>query len=212
MINKNKSFYNTSAKFWKKSEIYPSFGFIKKRRIHEVKYILSKLTSKDKSILDIGCGDCSLLNILIHLHDFDRVYGYDFSKKLLGNAHHSISTHVFDIYKHKFNLFPYTDVIIIAGLIQCIENDDILINLFNSLKAKKIMLRSACILKGPDILINKYSSQLKSRYACKYRSVGSIKKILNKNYEVISVKRIFPDSIESKFGTKQFYFEIRKKK
>jgi SAM-dependent methyltransferase len=211
MINKKNFFYNTSVKFWKNSQIYPSFNFLKKRRIYETNYILSNLTNKDKSILDIGCGDCSLLNILICLHEFNYVYGFDISKKLLKNAHHSITTRVFDIYNNKFNSFPHTNVVIIAGLIQYIEDDKILSNLFKSIKTKKILLRSAFVLKGPDIVINKYSSKLKSRYASKYRSIESFKNILNKNYEIISVKRIYPDRLESKFGTKQFYLKLVKK-
>jgi hypothetical protein len=35
--------------------------------------------------------------------------------------------------------------------------------------------------------------------------------LLSRRYEVSAVDRIYPDELESAFGTKQFYFELRRR-
>jgi SAM-dependent methyltransferase len=199
-----------AKEFWSNSSEYPNFGNIKKRRLCELNYLIPKLDNVNR-LLDLGCGDGALLNCLIHLKDFSELYGYDFSENLLKNVHNSIKTKVFDCYDFDKSSLPNVDGVVCGGLVQYIFEDDTVRNVLSSLNTKKIYLRSACTLEKTPQLINTFSENLKKSYTSYYRPLNHLIDLVSEEFIIESVDRIYPDSIESSFGTKQFYIVGTKK-
>jgi SAM-dependent methyltransferase len=195
---------NTAHQFWKNATEYPNFDNVKQRRFCEINYLVPRITGK--SILDLGCGDGSLLNCLINLVDFDKVYGFDLSENLIKNLHPSINKKVFDFYSYCESDLPVVENTILSSSIQYIFDDSIVLKLLSDLKTKKIFIRSTCTLSKNRILVDSYSDALRDNYSCVYRTVPEIIDILQENYTLECIDRVYPDNIESKFGTKQFYF------
>ena len=58
---------DTDKSFWQAQEQYP-FAFTRRRRIHELNYLVPRLDrAGGRSLLDLGCGDGSLLECLLRL-------------------------------------------------------------------------------------------------------------------------------------------------
>lgn len=190
--------------FWKNTKTYPDYGNIKNRRLYELNYLVPNL--EGKTLLDLGCGDGALTNCLLNLTEFEKFYAYDLSEQLLSNVHPLAITKVFDCYKDDFNELPKVDCVIIGGMIQYIFEDNILEELFSSLKTKKIFVRSTCSNNERQI-INTFSEKLNSNYSSIYRTTDEVVNLMSKHFEIESVDRIYPDEIESLFGTKQYYFK-----
>ena len=57
---------------------------------------------------------------------------------------------------------------------------------------------------------NLMSTVVKDGYASNYRTLAETLALLSRHYQVTAVDRIYPDELESAFGTKQFYFEARR--
>lgn len=179
-------------------ETYPNFPFVKERRLYELNWLLPRL--KGKSLIDIGCGDGALLNCLYHLTDLE-LSGCDFSTRLLKNVNHKIKTFLYDCrYPTKLQ---ETDIAIIGNVIVYLEDEEV-IELMRNINSKLIFVRSTC---GKNERINNYSEALKENYQAYYRNILETAKVLGC---VDKIFRIYPDEIESKFGTKQYYFICKK--
>jgi trans-aconitate methyltransferase len=201
--------YNTSKKFWTSADQYPNYGTTKQRRMHELNYLVPRL--KGDTLVDLGCGDGALLNCLINLTGFNNFYGFDLSEKLMENLHPSIKRQVFDFYSFKSEDIPQPDVVIIAGAIAYIFDDDVVDHVLGSLSTDRLFLRVPCTLKSESELINNYSADLESEYASMYRTLPAVKNLISQHFDLVAVDRVYPDEIESNYGTKQYYIEGIKK-
>ena len=198
---------DTAYKFWNSLPIYPKYNApIGLRRDYEVKYLLPKLKDAT-SILDLACGDGALITRLAEKTEIKELYAYDFSETLIKNITNPlIKTRIYNVLKDD-NPLPVTDITICAGLLPFIFSDREVIKVFDKIKSQKLFLRTPCSLKNDSILVDKFSKDLNSNYASLYRTVQQVEKLLSEFFTVEKVVRIFPDSIESNYGTKQFYFE-----
>ena len=193
----------TATAFWKSQSQYP-FAFTRKRRIHELNYLVPRLArAGGKSLLDLGCGDGSLLECLLRLTDFEEFYGYDVSADLLRGIDPRVKTAVFDIMKP--GPLPQVDAAIVAGVIQYVFDDAAIDALFASMTAPIVWVRSTCTLKDQAERVDR------DGYASYYRTVPQTHALLSRCYEISAVDRVYPDELESAFGTKQFYFEARRR-
>lgn len=192
-----------AKKFWEESRDYPEYGNIEKRRLFELNYLVPKL--KGESILDLGCGDGSLLNCLIHLTNFKKFFGYDLSANLLKKVNPIVETKVYDCYNPQ--PLPPTDVTIMTGLLIYLFEDEVVENILSLVKSPTIFIRTTCTLGKEDELINNFSQQLQKEYAAFYRTLPHTMELISRFFKIESVDRIYPDEIESKFGTKQFYIK-----
>lgn len=193
----------TSNTFWKNKTKYPNYdAFIKQRRLYEINYLLPRL--KGESLLDLGCGNGALLECLLHLTNL-KLYGYDLSENLLKNINPLIETKVYDCYN--LEPLPKTDITVFASVIVYLFDDVIIDKVLSLINSNTLFLRAPCTLKDEDELINTFSKQLQEKYSARYMIVPHVLNLLDKHFIVEDITRIFPDEIESKYGTKQFYFK-----
>jgi len=193
----------TARTWWQAQEQYP-FDFTRRRRIHELNYLVPRLNCVEGNrLLDLGCGDGSLLECLLRLTDFEEFHGYDVSPGLLERIDPRVKTRVYDIAEP--GPLPEVDATIIAGVIQYVFDDGAIDELFGRITSPIVWIRSTCTLQ------NQRESVVNEGYASCYRTVPETHALIARHFEVDAVDRIYPDAIESKFGTKQFYFEGRRR-
>ena len=200
------SLEQTAHTFWNSFEKYPSYKApIDKRRNLEVEYLLPHLTHVD-SLLDLACGDGALITMLSKKTKIDKLYAYDFSESMLENITNPyITKKVYNVLTNTDPL-PKVDVCVCAGLLPFIFSDEDALKVLGKITAKKLLLRAPCSMEDNSILVDGFSQDLKTNYASLYRTVDQVKDLLSKFFTVKNVDRIYPDSIESNYGTKQFYF------
>jgi SAM-dependent methyltransferase len=195
-----------SKNFWTSKNEYPNYEYITERRLFELNFLIPKLTGE--SILDLGCGDGALINCLYHLTDFKKYYAYDWSENLLKGVNPRIQTKVYDC--NFPSDLPKVNTIIFAGVLPYIFDDNIVLKLFDKFDATYIFIRTTCNLGHTREIVNTFSEQLNEPYSSIYRTVNEVSNLINQKFKLVETVRIYPDEIESKFGTKQFYFVIEK--
>lgn len=210
-INRISELENTAHNFWNSSINYPSYNApIEKRREYEVDYLLKHLNST-KTLLDLACGDGSLVKILQIKTNIEHFFCYDFSETLLDNitCSDSITKCNYDVITSNTEL-PVSDATICAGLLPFIFKDQDILNLLSKIKSDILLIRAPCSIDGDNILVDGFSQDLNRNYSSLYRTVENVSKLLSRYFKVNSVSRIYPDELESKYGTKQFYFHCSK--
>lgn len=193
-----------AREFWRSSTSYPEYGTIKERRWYELAYLLPKL--KGETLLDIGAGDCALSNCLQELTHFKKIYAYDLSENLLRHGHPDLIKKVYDIYN--FEELPEADITLHAGVLSYIFEDENVVRHLQLIKTKHLYLRTPCSIQKESQLINTFSDKLGKQYASYYRTVPEVLKLLKQSgFDCKKAERIYPDEIESEYGTtKQYYF------
>ncbi|MES2640737.1 MAG: class I SAM-dependent methyltransferase [Myxococcota bacterium] len=192
-----------ASRFWKEQQAYP-FPFTNHRRIHELNYLVPRLKKVEgKRLLDLGCGHGALLECLVHLTAFEEFYGFDIAADLLAGINPRVKTEVYDFTQPR--PLPEVDVTIIAGVIQYIFSDEAVDRVLALTTSKVVYVRSTCTLKPEDEPV------VRDGYASLYRTVTHTLDLLGRHFEVSAVDRVYPDEIESPYGTRQFYFEARRR-
>jgi len=200
--------------FWESKVDYPSVWVLPQRRLRDFNWIISRLTANTSSLSDIGCGEGSISFYINQFLNLEKIYLIDQSSSYLKQAkekweNNNIQTNVATLQLDIINLdknLPKTDVSLFLGVIPYVIQDDSLSLLFKKIKSKQFIVRTPCTMNVEDELINKYSEELKSEYAAKYRTLANTIKLLSDSFIVHEVERIYPDNLDSKFGTKQFIF------
>jgi trans-aconitate methyltransferase len=193
----------TATAFWRSQSQYP-FAFTRRRRIHELNYLVPRLErTGGKRLLDLGCGDGSLLECLLRLTDFEEFHGCDVAEELMRGIDPRVRTAVFDIAQP--GPLPQVDATIIAGVIQYVFDDAVVGELFARVTSPIVWVRSTCTLEAEAEQV------VRDGYASKYRTVPQTHALLARHFEVTAVDRVYPDDLESAFGTKQFYLEGRRR-
>jgi trans-aconitate methyltransferase len=193
----------TARDYWKAQKQYP-FPFTKRRRIHELNYLIPRLEKVEGNrLLDLGCGDGSLLECLIRLTDFEKFYGYDVAADLLSQIDPTVVTQVYDM--NEPGPLPEVDATIVAGVIQYLFDDAAVEKVMSLITSPIVWIRSTCTLKKENEAV------VRDGYASNYRTLENTHALLARHFEISSVDRVYPDEIESPFGTKQFYFEARRR-
>ncbi len=196
-----------AKEFWTTHEKYPEYGTIKQRRIYELNYIIPKLEGI-KSLLDLGCGDGALIKCLSETTNIEEFYAYDIAEKLMTNI--PAKTGYYDCYDPKD--LPKTDFTVFSGVIPFLFEDEIVHKNLEKINSEIVYIKSPCSMGTEDILVNTYSEQLKSNYSSIYRTIPHMIELINSHFEILEINKIYPDSIESKFGTKQISFICKKRK
>lgn len=190
--------------FWKECQEYPGFPYQKERRLLEIEYLVPRVRTYN-SLLDIGCGDGTLIHNLMNLTHIKHFHGCDISEGMLQRVHPSVNTMVYDCCSP--TELPQTDVTLLGAVLLYVFEDSTIEKLLSFIRSETLFVRMVCTLKEEDELVNVYSKELGRPYAARYLTIPHTLQLLEKFYTVKDVRRIYPDEIESKFGTKQFYFE-----
>lgn len=190
-----------AREFWVNQKEYPNYGTIKQRRLHELNYLVPKLIGSN-SLLDLGCGDGALIKCLKELTDIETFYAFDIAENLMTDI--PAITGYYDCY-NPVDL-PKTDVTVFSGVIPFLFEDDVVHDNLSKIKSDLIYIKSPCSMEPNDILVNTFSEKLNSNYSSFYRTVPNMFKLIESHFKIIEVNKIYPENIESDFGTKQIAF------
>lgn len=206
-------YYKTARNFWTSRTNYPNYPHVLHRRLIDANYVAERTYSLS-SILDLGCGDGSLLLSIREFTQIKIFYGYDISPNMLrllkvkwGN-YPGLTTRVTDFITE---ILPEADVTTALGSFNYVFEDDQLCSVLHKINSKLLIARASCTLKKENELINTYSEDLQSEYAAIYRTVGNLVAILNEHFFITEIHRAYSDEIESNYGTKHFFFVCKKK-
>jgi|APGre2960657373_1045057.scaffolds.fasta_scaffold00252_11 glycerol-3-phosphate cytidylyltransferase len=213
-IKSDKAHWQTAADFWGAWTAYPPFPHVKQRRAYEVQYILRKLNPDSRDIntlVDVGCGDGSLVKCLDQLMDVRDIHCYDFAQGLLAaipDLPH-LHKHVMDlsVVENHTRIIAACDVLVCGGMINYLFDDETVVSLLRC-QAKHAFIRAACTLKREDERILKESANLGGlEYACVYRTLGNTRSIIERaGLDIRECTRLYPEAIESAYDTRQFMF------
>ena len=162
-----------AKKFWTTKSSYPYGEKIKARRLHEVNYLVPRLAGA-KTILDLGCGDGSLIRCLDELLVVDQWFAYDISPGLVQGLEDMASaavtwTKVVDLYKNPS--LPSTDATIMAGVLPFIFEDEVVDRILATIDSPRVFIRTPCTLLDTRVEVNGFSEALDEDYAAVYRTV-----------------------------------------
>ena len=209
------SYYKTAQNFWEERRVYPQFPSMLRRRFIDLTFVLN-YAANTSSILDLGCGDGYLLFLLRELTQIKDFYAYDMSTDLMnelnrkwfrdgGKCLYNKTTNFIEE-----EIFPQTELTVCFGSFPFIFEVKDLESVLEKINSPKLLVRSPCSVDGDSVLINKFSEELCAEYSAIYRTPGQYFSILSEYFEVEEMVRSYPDDIESKYGTKHFFFMCKK--
>ena len=162
-----------AKQYWQRQSEYP-FPFTRRRRIHELNYLVPRLEERDaRSLLDLGCGDGSLLECLIRLTDIEEFHGYDIAADLLADIDPSVQTQVYDLTDPA--PLPAVDATIIGGVIQYVFDDALVENVLSLVASPVVYVRSTCTLQPADEPITR------DGYASLYRTLPHTHELISRS-------------------------------
>jgi len=198
-----------TEKFWKSKESYPSYGNINRRRLFELNYIIPIIYNCNK-MLDLGCGDGSLIKCLRNLTEINEYYAYDLSENLLSNLYGMDNVHTRQYNCYELGRLPEANATIMAGLTIYIHNDEILEKLIGLINSPILLLRDPITLTKYDEYINKHVPHLGGQYSATYRTLNKLSNIIRNHFDIVEMVRIYPDELEHTPTTRQYYFRCSK--
>jgi len=206
---------DTAKNFWRARTKYPNYPNLLKRRLLDLNFLIDYVIDAE-SILDLGCGDGYLLLALREFSSIKRFYGYDLSGTMIcklrdrwGDVHGGLNAAVFDFVEN--NNYPDTDVIISFGSFPYVFDVKELKNIVSNINSDIFVVRSPCTMRREDEIIDKFSDDLGDNYSAVYRTVDFYVFMLSEYFVVDNVCRAYPDELESKYGTKQFFFVCKRR-
>lgn len=198
----------TAEKFWTTRQEYPPVTCNFQRRYLDLGIIL-RYADSACSILDLGCGEGQNLLMLRELTTVKYYYAYDLSQIFIDNLilrwgnWPGLDAKVGDF--TTVVEFPKTDVCICMGVLVYVD-DTALEHVLSNITSGIFICRMPCSLESSRAEIDKFSEEYQCDYAAVYRTIPEYISTLSKYFIVKYVDRCYPDEIESKYGTKQFFF------
>jgi SAM-dependent methyltransferase len=205
--------YEIAKNFWKGLCNYPKYPNVKERRLIDINFVVNNINNSN-SIIDLGCADGYLLLALREFTYIKSFYGYDISQDMLKSLKDrwgnwpGLETKVCDFTEDL--VLPKTDITVSMGMFPYIFNDEHLNNILLAIKSNTLIVRTPCTSKSEDEYINTFSDDLKANYSSVYRTPNNYLNILKSFYGDVVVERSYPDEIESKYGTKHFFFVCKR--
>jgi len=104
---------------------------------------------------------------------------------------------------------PKVDMTVCMGAMLYVFDDDDLKYMLSNMKSSIFICRVPCSMND-RVEINKFSEEFDADYAAVYRTIPEYIQIISEYFDIKSIDRCYPDEIESKFGSKQFFFTCRR--
>jgi hypothetical protein len=212
ITDKNMKETKVASNFWKNKNEYPDYPFVKERRKYELDFLLENINPSAKSLFDMGCGDGSTVILLRELSNIKRFYCHDISDNLMsgdwGERNSEVIKKSVDFNDPLIDL-PEADVTICMNMFPYIFDDSILRGILVKIKSDLFLSRVTCEKNG-RLIINKYSEDLGDYIASVYRTKEEYKSLYEEHFSEVVFFRSFPDEIESKYGTNQYFFICKK--
>lgn len=193
-----------ARRFWTSGKVYPSAPLIKPRRLHELAYLVPRLAGA-KVVTDVGCGDGALLNCLRWLTDIAAFNAIDLQPMPEVSRWPGLWFEQRDAMSDA--PYPNAGITLMSGVINYAFDDKALRTMVGNVRSPRLYVRSPCSTGG-DQLVNHYSEALGTEYAALYRTPKSVKALIEAegHFVVADLRRIYPDELESPYGTRQYAF------
>lgn len=199
--------------FWQRGST-PKHWMDSDRLSCNLSWIASRAGLKPTSLIDIGCGDGSVTRTACGLFagTLERIEVRDINPGYVeGNVASLRHAHPaaqvagtvgaldagMEIVRH--------DLCLLLGVLIYIMDDEAVLAGLARLKPKRLIIRVPCTGRAEDEAICKWSEDLKSEYAAIYRTLGNTLRLIERDFVIHEVGRAYPDAIESRFGTKQYF-------
>jgi len=207
-----------ARKFWTQSRQNAFLGAgynhqTKARRLRDLNFIAERIAGA-KSIIDIGCGDGGTMMAMREVSGISEFHMWDQSRPFIRELRRRWGRHPARLHARAVDLsrdlpaIPETDVAVLLGVTPYLFSDADVHRLLDAVPAKKVILRSPCTMLPEDEVVSTYSEALGAEYAAIYRTVPNLTAMLGRRHNILESGRIWPDEIESKFGTRQFAFVL----
>ena len=174
---------------------------------------LSKLCPAGAEVLELGCGQCTLLNALVSHYDV-QAHGVDIVPGFLRQAINDprLTTEVGDAVNYSPN--KNYDVIIMAGLINSIPavEDRILLyrRAIEGLKHHGTLFLKSQFGRSSDVEVDAWSEVLGSHYKSYYPAVEAERTRLKELFDVVEIDA-YPPSLSPHANTRFVHFLCRRK-
>lgn len=171
----------------------------KERYFYDIQFLFQYLNGVN-SLFDFGCGEGTHLELLSNLTNL-KLFACDLDSPLFTKARLKLKNKVNFV---ELNERPIVDMTTSFSVILYMFDDQEVLDYLKTLNASILILRVPC--NSTRLQINKFSDELSARYAAIYRSVAEVESLISQSWKLENVSRAFPDELESKYGTQQYYF------
>jgi hypothetical protein len=100
--------------------------------------------------------------------------------------------------------YPVAELAVAAGVLPYAFDDAMVSQFVKNLRSEKVYIRLPCSVGAERATASGHSAALGREYAARYHAVEDILVPLRERYDIERIDRVYPDDIESEFGTKQF--------
>jgi len=207
-----------AREFWTTQESYPSYDYLEERCFCDARFILSHIQGC-RSYLDLGCGEGNTALMLLDLCEVTKFYMIDQNPHFLKNlervwdhceAQPQLNIQVGDILASGAWTLPATDVTVLFGVLPYIFTSGSVKDLLENIHSNLVLIRTPCAIEQ-SLLFNNYSEKLQDEYAAYYRSLPETVELISQSLDIQEMVRIWPDNIESAYGTRQYAFVCRRR-
>ncbi len=202
---------NFIRKFWqKRNEVIEdpriATHFKDDDAIHYDFNLVKQFCHKNKSLLDLGAGACTLANMLSE--SVREIMAVDFSESLMKKV--KSPSNVYKVIADLRNFYVKTtfDIILLFGVMNYFFCEKEIFSLYDNIK-KMMNKNSMLIVKHQmgireTVVIDNYSEEIKDHYIAIYRQRDEEVNLLKKIFKVTQIIDIYPPSL-NKWENTHFY-------
>lgn len=200
-----------ASDFWRNKtkieydRLYDIFNW-KQRLSYDIQKILPHIR-ESKKICDLCCGDGTKIKILDSIMGFDEVFVTDINQHLIFDTLITTPDHFYgevaDIRISIPSPLFQCDTVIWLGGMNYIYGENIE-NLIKEIKPIKLVATVSCFERPKYIC--EMSNEIGEKFESSYPTVEWVMDLLKSQYDIVTHERMYPNSLEGKYGNKTFMF------
>ena len=175
--------------------------------------LISNYINSNSKIIDLGCGT-GVLEKKLHTQ-VKSILGVDKYQEFIDRAFKSNNIQYLVSSLTELSIDDKFDLILLFGVSMYLSDEefDIVLDKIISLMHKEsiLIIKNQWGIKD-DVIINKYSDNLKSMYYAKYRSIKNVCKLLKKKGFIGNIVDIYPPSYSKWNNTHEYALVLKKEK